>query len=155
MGIDRRGGHTLRISSPLDGRGSVYVIGPEGGPFKVGVSHDPHDRMQTLQTGSPIVLRLHFHEPCASPEVPARLVEAWAHALLNHSRTHGEWFACTLDDAITAVSRAAREAHSLDRKPPARPPRRGPVGLTSAEKRRARKAMAEHAWIMGELRGNR
>ena len=42
---------------------SVYVIGPEGGPYKIGVAVYPQHRAKELQTGNPYRLVVHYEVP--------------------------------------------------------------------------------------------
>ena len=71
----------------------IYVIGPEAGPFKVGISNSPQKRLVALQTGNPARLSLHFE---MDSEDAARL-EAKFHSAFDHARLSGEWFTLPLD----------------------------------------------------------
>jgi hypothetical protein len=78
---------------------SVYVIGPENGPFKIGISNDVERRLVGLQTGNPNRLTIHF-----SMEHPqARDLEARLHAAFARDNLVGEWFETPLDTIREAL----------------------------------------------------
>ncbi|WP_433935153.1 GIY-YIG nuclease family protein [Brevundimonas diminuta] len=82
----------------------VYVIGPDGGPFKVGFTSSPKDRLCFLNSASPTRLSIRYIE-----EVPHRdrqLVEKYAHALLWGRHTSGEWFNVSEEQGEMAVKLA-------------------------------------------------
>lgn len=81
---------------------SVYVISAGERNHKIGVSNSPKVRMQTLQVNEPARLSL----VAAIKHVRARDIEFTAHNLLKESRIHGEWFAVTADEAVSAVKSA-------------------------------------------------
>jgi hypothetical protein len=85
--------------------GTIYLV--EGnGRFKIGIAQSAKARLTSLQTGSPVKLRMVHHalvQDCAT-------AEKLAHGLLTRFRLHGEWFECTeerarsvLDTVIEAV----------------------------------------------------
>lgn len=82
--------------------GTIYLV--EGsGFFKIGVTQSVRARLSSLQTGSPVALRMVRHvfvQDCVEAE---RL----AHGLLARFRMHGEWFRCTEEKAIAALETAA------------------------------------------------
>lgn len=83
---------------------SVYLIGPESGPLKIGSATDAKRRLGSIQTGHPERLIVH-----ASWEHEAAYeVEAMAHEMLTGQRLHGEWFGVSVADAAAAVERAVR-----------------------------------------------
>lgn len=61
----------------------------EGGPIKIGISHNPNVRLRALQTAAPYQLRLVL---ASGPVAHAERYEAWLHALHADSRLNGEWF---------------------------------------------------------------
>ena len=69
-------------------RGYVYFIGAVDGPIKIGMSQDPTERLRSLQTGSPVALRLMAVVPSQEPEQ----LEVLLHARFGSLRMHGEWF---------------------------------------------------------------
>ena len=74
----------------------VYFIRQEGKgnqPIKVGFSHDPDERIKSLQTGNPNRLYLGASIPCDSEDI-ARMLEKTLHWLLKkkYRKLHGEWF---------------------------------------------------------------
>ena len=75
----------------------IYVIGPEVGPQKIGLSGDVDKRLQTLQTGFPQTLCVHHKEPIEAKKV--RVLEKKIHTELNHKRVRGEWFDLTPSEA--------------------------------------------------------
>lgn len=65
----------------------IYVIQEgEDGPIKIGVSNDPSRRLQELQTGNALDLRLLVKRP------GIRKDEVRLHHLLATHRMKGEWF---------------------------------------------------------------
>ena len=58
--------------------------------LKVGYSKNPQKRLQKLQTGSPLLLKILKVIPGSYES------EAFFHQLLSPSKVHGEWF--TLDE---------------------------------------------------------
>lgn len=71
----------------------VYVIGPDGGPYKIGFATNLRSRLQGLQTGNHLPLACHFaaRDDCA-PGTERKLHERFA-----ASRLSGEWFSADLD----------------------------------------------------------
>lgn len=90
---------------------SLYVIGGETGPQKIGISTDVGGRLAALQSHSPHVLVAHHQ---AQPASDARLVERVAHQLLAAKRLHGEWFDVSIAEAITAIDQAIDLVESGD-----------------------------------------
>lgn len=78
---------------------SVYVVGPEGGPFKVGIARNLKRRLTGLQIGSPERLRVHH----AILHHDAAAIERAVHALLADRRLTGEWFRAALEEIIEAL----------------------------------------------------
>lgn len=101
---------------------NVYVIGSASGQHKIGISANPTNRLIALQTANPMALSLARSTVMLRSE--AREVERHAHWLLRHQRSSGEWFSCSLDEALTAVDTALRAVRAgtarLDRNPDAR-----------------------------------
>lgn len=86
-------------------RAYVYVIGSGKGPFKVGRSSRPESRLRALQQATPRKLYLWATRLCPD----AHTAEHRAHVLLTGFERRGEWFTCSLADAIRAVEVAASE----------------------------------------------
>ena len=82
---------------------SLYVIGGETGPLKIGISGDVAQRVATLQYDVSPTLRAHHQ---VRPTGDARLVERVAHQLLAAKRLRGEWFDVSIEEAIAAVEQA-------------------------------------------------
>ena len=89
---------------------SLYVIGAEDGPLKIGISTDVGGRLAALQSHSPHALVAHHQ---AQPG-DARLVERVAHQLLAAKRVRGEWFDVSIDDAVAAINQAIALVESGD-----------------------------------------
>jgi len=90
----------------------VYVIGCADGPYKVGYSASPGNRLFALGLGSrPGYAVLHTVE-CSR----ARDVEQMAHHLLQEDRIKGEWFTASLEKCREAIDRAhelVQQGHSI------------------------------------------
>lgn len=80
---------------------SIYIIGPEGGPYKIGYAADPKARLVNLQVGQAVDIKLHYQEQTESDK--AKVIEKLIHRQLAHKRVRGEWFNVTLDEAIGEV----------------------------------------------------
>ncbi|HEY9368353.1 GIY-YIG nuclease family protein [Streptomyces sp.] len=66
---------------------SVYFIQADNGLIKIGVSDSPKNRLRTLQTMSPVALRLVLVLPGRGARGESEL-----HARFAEHRSHGEWF---------------------------------------------------------------
>lgn len=84
---------------------SIYVIGAEDGPMKVGLSRKPLTRLAQLRVHCPDELLLHYD--LKVPALDASTVEKYAHALLWQKRVRGEWFDVPTSAAIKAVDLGA------------------------------------------------
>lgn len=93
----------------------VYIIGPDGGPYKIGRSRELDRRLEGLQTGNPLKLKLFFS---VEPDIP-QIVELAAQGFLYEHRLIGEWFKCDLAQAKRAIERALK-----GEQPPRRPRKR-------------------------------
>lgn len=93
----------------------IYVIGAEGGPYKVGRSKAPERRRAHVQIYSPDAMLLHYQHDVREPDAEA--VETYAHTLLMSRRLRGEWFDADLPLVIQAV-RLAAEGVGAGRLPP-------------------------------------
>ncbi len=78
----------MRRTEPRPRSGGVYFVqAGEGGPIKIGVASNVRERLQTLQTGSAVVLRLlGVAYDATAPE------EAALHERFAAHRIRGEWF---------------------------------------------------------------
>jgi hypothetical protein len=83
---------------------SIYVIGPEGGPFKIGYTGDPQGRLVNLQVSQAVELKLFYEERTETDK--AKVIEKLIHRQIAHKRVRGEWFNVTLDEAISEVKYA-------------------------------------------------
>ena len=75
---------------------SVYVIGPYGGPYKIGIASDVNKRLAALQTASPVMLQLIVKKDFADRGA-ARAGEKAFHDALGDHRMTGEWFSADID----------------------------------------------------------
>jgi hypothetical protein len=81
---------------------SLYIIGTKSGePLKIGVTTDIQGRIRSLQTSHPKKLRL-LKSWTLSIESVYR-IETLSHAMLGILRLNGEWFGCSLDEAIKEI----------------------------------------------------
>jgi len=83
----------------------VYVIGPEGGPYKIGIAVDVAVRLIDLQIGNHLELKV-----LASVKVPgsaqrARSIEEQMHWAFWKRRVRGEWFDIPLAEAEAHLQR--------------------------------------------------
>ncbi|MDJ0579368.1 GIY-YIG nuclease family protein [Crocosphaera sp.] len=69
--------------------GWIYLIQAEGTEkYKIGRSQNPHQRLQYLQTSSPILLKLVFTQWT----INCFALEKALHEIYKEKRLHGEWF---------------------------------------------------------------
>lgn len=85
----------------------VYVIGPDGGPFKIGVANDVDIRLRQIQVSQAEPLHIKYRQPVLASS--RYVVEKHAHALLSSHRLKGEWFGVPALAAIDAVVKAAND----------------------------------------------
>lgn len=78
---------------------SVYVIGPDRGPFKVGISGDVERRRKALQTSHYERLTIHLTVDVTN----ARVLEADFHEAFSNHRLSGEWFDMPLEAIVDAL----------------------------------------------------
>lgn len=90
--------------------GYVYVIQAEDGPVKVGISIDPRSRLQQISAASGRQFaRVYVSPPVCDP----RQFEKRAHRALQDSRTAGEWFDVSFDEARRVVVDLVEPAAAL------------------------------------------
>lgn len=65
--------------------------------FKVGISSDPRRRLKEMQIGSPAKLVLTRNVACSN----AADVERKIHECFAKYRSHGEWFSCPIEKALS------------------------------------------------------
>ena len=75
----------------------VYVIGPTGGPLKIGIADDCKTRRSILNVGNPLYLRL-WHVVEAANAAEAAQIEKSVHHQYRESHIRGEWFQLTEKD---------------------------------------------------------
>lgn len=76
-----------------------FIQGVDGGPIKIGVSLDPEERLRSLQTASPVRLRI-IGLVRGGPSV-----EGAFHDRLARHRLHGEWFV-DAPEVLAAIAEA-------------------------------------------------
>lgn len=79
----------------------IYIIGSHHSPYKIGLSKTPKKRLQTLQTGHPETLFIHYTQEVAECDV--KQIEAAIHRIIKYRQHRGEWFDITLEDAISEI----------------------------------------------------
>jgi len=81
--------HSLEMKRDDPPSKYLYVIGNEfSNAVKIGVSNDPDARLESLQIGSPVRLRIMYAWSIIKPYI----VEKKIHNILSSRRIHGEWF---------------------------------------------------------------
>jgi hypothetical protein len=73
----------------------LYIIGSDSPPYKVGVSKNPRNRLQTLQTGHPERLQIHYTVETRSRQ--PKLLETAVHRNIRQHNVNGEWFNMPLE----------------------------------------------------------
>jgi len=81
---------------------SLYVIGREDGPVKIGISSDVGSRLTTIQTSCPFKVSL-FHEETVASRQDALRHEREIHEVYAERRLHGEWFDMDAGRGVEAV----------------------------------------------------
>lgn len=66
----------------------VYVIQHQLGPVKIGITKDPRERLENLQTGTPFKLKIRKTQETED----ATEVEKFLHKKFKRYRIQGEWF---------------------------------------------------------------
>lgn len=127
----------------LDNPSFVYIVqGEPGTPIKVGVARNPRHRLQSLQTGNPVELRLLYVMPGSFP------LEAELHYRLRDSSVRGEWFAEPgIDGFLIWVQRYIKEVKNyFDERGELLPP----SNLREEDQKLKRRAGANilHRWRM-------
>jgi hypothetical protein len=84
---------------------NVYVIGSEGGPYKIGIAGDLRVRLSGIQTGSHTKVSVMFS--IQVPAVDAPRIERRAHQVLEEFRLLGEWFETSLEHATLTIMEAS------------------------------------------------
>ena len=82
----------------------VYVM-VSGERTKIGVSRDPAARLTNVNSFLPEKATLRYI--LTTDHWTAQLIERAAHAAMQDRHLDGEWFACSLDEAITAIRTAS------------------------------------------------
>lgn len=94
-----------RLSNPE--HAYIYVIGEKGGPYKIGYSGSPNQRLNALRQSTRMDLEIWL-----TGELPyknARGVELLTHKILAEHRVEGEWFSVTVEQAEAAITEADRQ----------------------------------------------
>jgi hypothetical protein len=101
------GGRTTQ-NAPING-GFVYVIKDAYGLYKVGSSTNPTRRLAELQTAHAMPLTIAY---CCAPSGNHVAVEKMAHTILAGRNVNLEWFGCSFESCIAAISVAAHRVGS-------------------------------------------
>ena len=80
----------------------IYVIGPNKGAQKIGITNDINGRLRSYKTHSSESIKVHFKQNC--PRWKARRIEREVHVVLKDKRVHGEWFDVSPQEAIYEVT---------------------------------------------------
>lgn len=80
----------------------IYIIGPEGGPYKIGISGNVNERIEAIQATSPVKVFL-FSARRLDSRFDAVGFERQVHSSLKEHRLHNEWFNCGLETAKNAI----------------------------------------------------
>jgi hypothetical protein len=80
---------------------TIYFVGPEGGPIKIGHAYQPDKRLRMLELANAYPLRL-----WAAVKGPPQL-ETTYHLRFAEHRLHGEWFerCAAIEDEIARLNR--------------------------------------------------
>lgn len=80
----------------------VYIIGVVGlaQPIKIGISNGVRGRLKSLQLSSPFPLELRYQIRYRKRDL-AYQIEQEIHARLADCRSHGEWFDCDVETAVS------------------------------------------------------
>lgn len=78
---------------------AVYVVDDGIGHVKIGMAVDPISRVKMLQNGHPKTLKL-----CFATETEGRNIESAVHRKLRDKHVGGEWFSCSVDEAISTIN---------------------------------------------------
>lgn len=78
---------------------------------KIGVTNNPTARLRELRTASAFPLEFSFIGACNTSGIA---IERKAHELLDQYRTHGEWFDCSPELAVSALyGSASKLGHKI------------------------------------------
>lgn len=89
----------------------VYVMSC-GEYMKIGIATSIVARRSSIQAGNPEIVRVEYYVNRSH----ARPIERRAHEKLLHKHHRGEWFKCTVDEAIDAVKSAIVDYEDSKRK---------------------------------------
>src|SRR4051794_20111529 len=81
---------------------SIYVMRSSAGPVKIGIASNVGKRLLSIKTGCPFEVQLAHKKEHET----ASQVESLAHSLLSEKRMNGEWFDCSVEDAVIAIEQA-------------------------------------------------
>lgn len=87
---------------PEPARQTCVYLARCGEHVKVGVAHDPVQRMRELNTGTPVEAVLVFERWFATRKI-ARSIEGRMHRRLQRHHARGEWFKIDLETARAAL----------------------------------------------------
>ncbi|NDG32975.1 GIY-YIG nuclease family protein [bacterium] len=104
--------HLNSFDKDYKDRGFIYVIGPEDGPFKIGITKDVKTRLRELQVGCWFKIKVHFILESIDP----RHTEEIVHSFLSQYRLNGEWFKCPLNGIIHTIEMIYEKMLVISRK---------------------------------------
>lgn len=81
----------------------VYLVQAENGAVKIGVANNVYIRLSSLQTGSPVVLKMLYCLECPSPHI-AYKVEAILHNYYSEYHIHLEWYNVPVERVVKDIA---------------------------------------------------
>lgn len=95
----------------MSSRRYVYVVeAVDITAVKIGFSKNPEKRLEALQQGNPLNLKLVFK--VHTKHAPA--LEHEAHKKLNYAKIRSEWFAVDVDHAVSVIKACLKSYYNLD-----------------------------------------
>lgn len=90
----------------------IYIIRDGSGACKIGITDNPKQRLNELQIGSSVKLRIYNLIPVQAGK--ARRFESKIHRLLKNRRLQGEWFFVDPKIALEAILAVVMDVRNLD-----------------------------------------
>ena len=82
----------------------IYIMTDDTGLVKVGLSMSPSGRLRHFKVGNPSVKMVYTSRVISN----CNLVERNVHKSLSSAHVSGEWFSCSVNDAVTEVNKEIR-----------------------------------------------
>jgi len=89
----------------IEDRQYIYVIGPDIGAKKIGITRDTRRRLSQYRTHNMGHVKILFQQNCTKAR--AQALEKDLHARLSEYRHHGEWFEADLKTILTEYRESA------------------------------------------------